>query len=210
MKDRILKASQIKKVFQMRTKVKKEMGKLGYGMSGEKDYKSMQVTDDELRELSKIFSISIIKAKEYDHYTGEIYIEGIRVYSYKYDFDYDKKLDWNTSKLKKRLKELFFETENKVKAFDKMKEEEIKLCETNSSRNKYSWINKYKTLDAVERHFNRAEKKTYEQIWQEYLSYNNHWEKSEEDITYGNYETLRPMHDYWLASSFKEWYKFKY
>jgi hypothetical protein len=210
MENRILKAKQIKKVLQMRTNVKKEMVKLNIGMCEEKNYRSMQVSDEELRMLSRIFNLPIIKAKDYDHYTGEIYIEGVRIYSYKYDFDYSKKLDWTTSRLKKRLKELFFETEDKIKAFEKMKEEEKELCETNYTGEKYSWINKYKTLEEFERHLNRAEKKTYEQIWQEYLSYKTHWEKCDEDVTYGNYDKLRPMHDYYSPATFKEWYKFKY
>ena len=205
MKNRILRASEIKKALQMRKVVCKEFRRLDLGVSSDRDYSKMQVSDEELRKLSKIFGLDVIKFKAYsDIYSAHIFVENVEIFAHTYDFEYDKKLDYSTRELKKKFKEAFFETEDKTLAFDKMRKDELdRLDKSNySSDRKYNWSNKYKTLISLEKHFNRVEKKlkTYEQIWQEYLSYRSTWKEHKKG----------DMEDYWVVCSYKDWYSYKY
>jgi hypothetical protein len=190
----------------MYKKACKEMNKVGLGVNGT----SYQILDGDLDKIAKIFNLQVTKVNEYGHYDGTIFIDDFKLYAYTYDFEKVKKLNYSDKNLQQQLREFFFELGDKEKAFEKMKLLEEERCEKDYRYQKYSWLNKYKTLQALEKRFNRALKKTYEQMINEYLAYKSSWEKYEGRVTWGDYDRIRPMHDYDNPATFKQWYEFNY
>lgn len=197
-KNRIFRAQRIKRAIQMYKKACNEMYKVGL-FSGETT--SYQVLEDELDALAKIFNLKIQRIKEFDYVDGAIFIDGFKIYAYRYSEKHKSELGYSDKKLQQQLKEIFFDIGDKKKAFEKMREIEKQKCEEDYNREKYSWSNKFKTLQEFEKHINRKLNKTYEQITNEYLAYKSSWEVSNDNTE---------MEDYYFPLTFKQWYKVNY
>lgn len=191
--ERILKAQRIKRAIQMYKKACNEMYKSGLFYRVEYHH---QVLSDKLDLLAKLFNLKI---QNLDN-DGVIFIDGFKIFTYEY-FKEQKYLSWSDREIQQQLKEFFFDTGNKEKAFEKMLQVEKQKCKEDYVRERCSWSKKFKTLQEFEKHINRKLSKTYEEIINEYLAYRNQWEKLNDDTE---------MDDYYYPLTFKRWYESNY
>lgn len=152
----------------------------------------------------------IIKSNysEYSKYHAHIYYEGMELYClYDEPTEYNK---YSVKDLEKRFKELFFDTENKETAFQKLKEETLEKCKY-KYRNKQPiyWMNTYKDFEKyLNRH--RRKQESYESRYVKYLEYKKNFEPLDEDIRYDDAERIRPNYDWNVPMTFRQWNKANY
>lgn len=145
---------------------------------------------------------------DYSKYHAHIYYEGIQIYClYNEPTEYNK---YGVKELEKRFKELFFDTENKESAFQKLKKETLEKYEV-KYRNKQPiyWMSTYKDFEKyLNRH--KREQEPYESRYIKYLEYKNKFEPLDEDTTYSEAERIRPNYDWIVPMTFRQWNKANY
>lgn len=197
MKNRILKAKEVKKALQCH----KNGATLAEKIGGFVRSRELQVNDTTLREIASLFNRTIKKTNQSSGYwQGSVIVEGVEVYAYKYDFDHEKNKTSKYNRTKKLYKESFFETDgDKDAAFLLMKD-----------KDKYKDLEKYNSLNDLRKFWKRHEDRQLDvnNVSSQYQLYRKNWERYEEDsLSRYEYDTIRPLHDYWSPATMKEWYK---
>lgn len=151
----------------------------------------------------------IIKSNysEYSKYHAHIYYEGMEIYClYDEPSEYNK---YGVKELEKRFKELFFDTEDKENAFQKLKEETLEKCNSYRTKQPIYWMNTYKDF---EKYLNRHKRKqeSYESRYVKYLEYKKNFEPLDEDTRYDEAERIRPNYDWTVPMTFRRWNKANY
>lgn len=178
-----------------------------YGMSS-----SLQMNKSNFNKLCQSLKIEPIVNSNWSaeyKYHAHIYYQGVTICCL-YNDNSNSFNKWGLINLEKRFKELFFETEDKEKAFQELKSEILKSYkEKYKSKPDIYWINTYQDFEKyLDRH--KVKRETYESKYNKYIDYRKNFEPLEEGISYSEAEIKRPHGDYFVPMTFKQWNKAHY
>lgn len=154
----------------------------------------LQIGQDEISRIAKLFNLEIQKTNvDEDSWHGSIYLEGLELFSFKFNFDGHKDLRYRETK--KMYKDAFLDSDgDKQRAFEIMKQ-----------RDRFERLKNYKSISDIEKFWIRKEKLSpIESVMQKYLAYRSNWSEKERD------EDGYRAEDFYNPFTFKQWYTKNY
>lgn len=209
MKEKYMKIKQLKIGIQMIEAAMRKLDECGF-VYGYRLTNNIAMDKVDFFNLAKALHIDPIIVKNYssDYKSRAHFIfEGKELYCIYNEPTFNK---WGLKKLENRFKEIFFETEDRELAFQKLKEEVLASYDGKyKSKQPIFWMQSNKDFEKyLNRH--RRENESYESRYSKYLKYRDDYEPLDGDISCCDAKRMRPNDDWLIPMSFKQWNKANY
>lgn len=210
MKEKYMKIKQLKIGIQMNKAAMKKLDECGF-VYGHRSLDNIAMHKVDFFNIAKALHIAPIIVENYSSdykYHAHFIFEGKEIYCiYNEPETFNK---WGLKKLENRFKEVFFETEDRELAFQKLKEEVLLSYDDKyKSKHPIFWMQSNKDFEKyLNRH--KRENESYESRYCKYLKYRDDYEPLDDGISYRDAKRMRPNDDWFFPMSFKQWNKANY
>ena len=210
MKHKYMKIKQLKIAIQMERAAKRKYAECGL-IYGYGNYSGVALNKKEFFGVAKALHIEPIIKSNYSpdyKYHAHFILEGREIYSIyneEPEFKYVLYRD-----LERKYKELYFDSNDKQVAFERLKEIELeKRANKYKSKQPIYWMKGYSDFERyLERH--KVKQESYASRYNKYLEYKKNFEPLDDDLSYREAERIRPNNDWSIPLSFKQWNKANY